>query len=107
MKAVMEQFPSLILITQHFIGLMQKENETQFVASWIFSQVKGGIPPEQIGIFVRSDLELKRATSAIDLAKLDYHVISPKKSSKQDCIVCGTMHDAKGLEFRKRRGYGM
>lgn len=77
-----------------------KEDETRFVASWISSQFEAGISPEQIGIFVRSDLELKRAKSAIESANLDHHVISPKKSSEQNCVVCGTMHDAKGLEFR-------
>lgn len=59
-----------------------------------------GIPADQIAIFVRSADELPRARAIADAAELPYRTITSGKPYTDASALVGTMHLAKGLEFR-------
>jgi mRNA-degrading endonuclease RelE of RelBE toxin-antitoxin system len=76
------------------------ESEAQSVASWLCDLVDEGLAPEEVGIFVRSGKELDRAKLAAKTADLPTIVLDEKVATKTGHISVGTMHLAKGLEFR-------
>ena len=59
-----------------------------------------GVRPEEIGVFVRSDLEIIRAKMAVENAKLECHLLSPHMNTQYNRVSVGPMHLAKGLEFK-------
>lgn len=59
-----------------------------------------GVMPHEIGIFVRSGAHLPRARSAADQASILYRVLDDTLPSSGSAASIGTMHLAKGLEFR-------
>lgn len=73
-------------------------SEIATVASRVRQLVDGGIRPAEIGVFVRSEDQLSRARAAVRKAGL-----TPRGLSEEDApneVLVGTMHLAKGLEFR-------
>jgi hypothetical protein len=76
------------------------EAERAGVAIWISSRLKEGLLPHEIGVFVRSDHELDRATAAVKQAGADALVLGEDVDTEPGKIAIGTMHLAKGLEFR-------
>jgi mRNA-degrading endonuclease RelE of RelBE toxin-antitoxin system len=77
-----------------------EENERLDVAKWIVMNLKEGLDPEEIGIFVRSSAELARARAVT--IQLDSKIIelSDRIEDRTGRISIGTMHLAKGLEFK-------
>ena len=59
-----------------------------------------GVVPHEIGIFVRSDAELDRARAAISKAGLPFKMVDEHVETASGRMSIGTMHLAKGLEFR-------
>jgi superfamily I DNA/RNA helicase len=57
-------------------------------------------PPHEIGVFVRSNRELRRARNAIKRAGVQPVDLSDKIEITPGRLSIGTMHLAKGLEFR-------
>ncbi len=76
------------------------EDEAEAVSSWIKTQIARDIPPSEIGIFVRSDDELARARQAIRLADQTPLELSDRVEDRTGRISMGSMHLAKGLEFK-------
>jgi superfamily I DNA/RNA helicase len=76
------------------------EEEIDAVSAWLKDQVSGGVRPHEVGIFVRSSSELPRAQAAADRAGLSYRVLDDKLAPTDGAASIGTMHLAKGLEFR-------
>lgn len=76
------------------------EEEIQAVARWISDQIKEGIAPHEIGIFIRSDAELKRSIAAVEKAGIPYKILDEHVETTGNHISICTMHLAKGLEFR-------
>lgn len=74
--------------------------ERDAAVAFIHRSLEDGIPPEQIAIFVRSLAELPRARAIAEAAALPHRTVSSRKSSDDTAAVVGTMHLAKGLEFR-------
>jgi hypothetical protein len=74
--------------------------EAATVASWIVERSAEGLAPGEVGVFVRSDAEIKRATLAVEEAGLPFAVLDEKMRPKHGSVSVGTMHLAKGLEFR-------
>jgi superfamily I DNA/RNA helicase len=74
--------------------------ERDAVAAWLRAQVDAGVRPSEIGVFVRSDAQLARACSAAATAGLVYRGLDSVADSDAASIALGTMHTAKGLEFR-------
>ena len=58
-------------------------------------------PPEEIGVFVRSADELSRARKAVKEAGQTPLELSDRVEDRAGRIAIGTMHLAKGLEFRQ------
>lgn len=56
--------------------------------------------PHEIGVFVRSELELPRAQASIDAAGLKNRVLGKDMVTEEGYVSVTTMHLAKGLEFR-------
>ncbi len=80
--------------------LPSAEEEGAAVAEWLAERRSEGMAPHEIGVFVRSEAEVERALAAVRLAGLDAAVIDGSRSTGRGEVVVGTMHLAKGLEFR-------
>jgi superfamily I DNA/RNA helicase/mRNA-degrading endonuclease RelE of RelBE toxin-antitoxin system len=77
-----------------------EDEETAMVAAWIQARLQEGIVPHEIGIFVRSDQELPRAQTAALAAGAAFRVLDEHIETRPGQISLGTMHLAKGLEFK-------
>ena len=64
------------------------------------TQIKAGLVPHEIGLFVRSLAELDRAVAANKEAGLPCKVLDEHVETASGHVSIGTMHLAKGLEFR-------
>jgi superfamily I DNA/RNA helicase len=58
------------------------------------------VPPHEIGVFVRSSGQLRRARTTVKAAGLTAVELSEKVEVTAGRVSIGTMHLAKGLEFR-------
>jgi superfamily I DNA/RNA helicase len=76
------------------------EREIQGVADWIGKTVADGIAPAEIGVFVRSNDQLARARAAVKAAGHTQMELSERIEQPQGRIAIGTMHLAKGLEYK-------
>ena len=75
-------------------------DEIAGVVGWIRDRLIDGLAPHEIGIFVRSPAQLPRAERAATEASLPYHILDSRISTTTNEASLGTMHLAKGLEFR-------
>lgn len=74
--------------------------EIKALAQWLRAQVQEGIAPERIAVFARSlKLLQERVQPAVAAAELDFSDLT-KDAVEDGTIAIGTMHRAKGLEFR-------
>ncbi|MYB40892.1 MAG: AAA family ATPase [Chloroflexi bacterium] len=76
------------------------EEEAVTIAEWIEARTREGVPLDEIGIFVRSEAELERARAAIEAAGLTAARLGGGSEVAPGHAAIGTMHLAKGLEFR-------
>jgi hypothetical protein len=76
------------------------EVEIGAVAKFIGEAVTSGIAPSEIGVFVRSRDQLDRARAAVKKADFGVLELSGGTEAQVDRIAVGTMHLAKGLEFK-------
>jgi superfamily I DNA/RNA helicase/mRNA-degrading endonuclease RelE of RelBE toxin-antitoxin system len=76
------------------------KQEIEGLALWLFEAVEDGIEPDEIGIFVRSPEELPRARSVVKDAGQTSLELSDRVEERDGRISIGTMHLAKGLEFK-------
>ena len=74
--------------------------EAEAVGRWITQRLGEGCQPHEIGVFVRSDAELKRARAALKIAGARSIELSDKVEVEDGSVAISTMHFAKGLEFR-------
>lgn len=74
--------------------------ELQAVATWLRSVVNHRVQPHEIGLFVRSSDEIKRATAAVEAAGFTSRVLDERVDIRPGAVNVATMHLAKGLEFR-------
>ncbi|MCP4668904.1 MAG: UvrD-helicase domain-containing protein [Deltaproteobacteria bacterium] len=74
--------------------------ENEGVAIWIHEVIDRGIEPEEIGIFVRSNNELFRARAVVKHVGQKLLELSDRVEERDGRISIGTMHLAKGLEFK-------
>jgi superfamily I DNA/RNA helicase len=77
-----------------------EDEEIKFVAAWLEGLLKDGIPAQEIGVFVRSDKEIPRAELAVQGSGATAEILDESVEVITDRISIGTMHFAKGLEFR-------
>ena len=77
-----------------------ESEERQAVAAWLRERREEGVASREIGVFVRSANQLDRARSAVRDAELGFNVLDENGRKRNDAAAIGTMHLAKGLEFR-------
>lgn len=76
------------------------DHECRVVGNWIMDRLKEGCAPSEVGVFVRSDAELKRARVAVKAAGARAVELNDKVEVENGAVAISTMHFAKGLEFR-------
>jgi superfamily I DNA/RNA helicase len=76
------------------------DQERVGVAGWISDHLEDGMEPHEIGVFVRSERELKRAREVVKAAGVPLVELSDAMEAAPGRVAIGTMHLAKGLEFR-------
>jgi superfamily I DNA/RNA helicase len=76
------------------------EQEAEAVCAWITGRVEQGVQPHEIGVFVRSTRELRRVRAMVKRAGVPAIELSDKIEITPGKLSIGTMHLAKGLEFR-------
>lgn len=74
--------------------------EIRGVADWISARLREDFLPHEIAVFVRSPEELCRATDAVKNAGVAHSVLNEVVDTPKEHVAVGTMHLAKGLEFR-------
>ena len=77
-----------------------EQAETEMVVHWLRARVSDGLDLEEISVFVRSHEQLDRAMAAVKHAGLQNAVLDGGMGAIDGAITVGTMHLAKGLEFR-------
>jgi hypothetical protein len=76
------------------------EAEIARVADWLRQRAAEGVAPEEMAVFVRSPVQLGRARAAVERGGLPANVLDERVETVHGSIAIGTMHLAKGLEFR-------
>ena len=76
------------------------EDEGAAIAGWLGERIAEGIQPHEIGVFVRSRAEMRRAAIAVQAADLKHVELDETLGGADGHVAIGTMHLAKGLEFR-------
>ena len=77
-----------------------ESDEIEAVGAWIAARGEEGVLPHEIGVFVRLAGQLDRAQAAADRAGIPVKVLDDHVETASGHLSIGTMHLAKGLEFR-------
>ena len=77
-----------------------EEAESSAVSEWLTAGISEGLQPSEISVFVRSMDQIKRAVAAVKRSHLPYSILDEDMDAEEGCLTVGTMHLAKGLEFR-------
>jgi hypothetical protein len=80
--------------------LPSQAEEIKTVSGWLATQLKEGLSPHELGVFVRSTAQLDRAKAALKAAGVSYKVLDDNVETTSGHVSLSTMHLAKGLEFR-------
>ena len=76
------------------------DDETEAIADWLRARQREGYAPQAIGVFVRSLEQIERALSAVRAAGMRAVQLDDGSGGVPGSVAVGTMHLAKGLEFR-------
>ena len=82
------------------VVLGNMEAEEAEVAKWLEARQKEGVQPHEMGVFVRSSEQLDRATTAATKSRIPFRILDDNVETMAGHLSVGTMHLAKGLEFR-------
>ena len=80
--------------------LTSADEESVCIAQWLRTRQNEGYEPHEMGVFVRSNAQLKRAIRSIEDAGLSAVRLNTHPGGVSGSVAVGTMHLAKGLEFR-------
>ena len=80
--------------------LPSPDEETAVIAEWLKARGQEGCTPHEMGVFVRSKAELDRAIAAVEAAGYSAVDLAQHAGGVTGNVAVGTMHLAKGLEFR-------
>ena len=81
-------------------SLNSEDEEIKSVGDWVAELAKAGLLLHELGLFVRSGAQLGRARAAAKAAGLAFKVLDEHVETASGHVSIGTMHLAKGLEFR-------
>jgi superfamily I DNA/RNA helicase len=76
------------------------DEEIANASAWIADRLADGCAAHEIGVFVRSEAQLNRAIRTAEAAKLPHKVLDEHMQVPTGFASIGTMHLAKGLEFK-------
>ena len=76
------------------------KDETEAIAGWLRAREGEGYAPHAIGVFVRSSKQIERALTAVRAAGMRAVQLDGGFGGVSGSVAVGTMHLAKGLEFR-------
>lgn len=76
------------------------EEEIEVVADWLKARAAEGIAAHETGVFVRSAAQMDRAKAAMNDSGIPFKVLDENVETVSGKASIGTMHLAKGLEFR-------
>ncbi len=76
------------------------EAECAAVAEWLKQRTQEGVLPHEIGVFIRSAAEMDRARAAVAAVGLAGKILDEHVDTTSGYVSIGSMHLAKGLEFR-------
>lgn len=76
------------------------DEEIAKLGDWVKQQVEAGLAPREIGLIARTDELLERARRACSMAGQSTQTLTEALTLNERAIAIGTMHLAKGLEFR-------
>jgi superfamily I DNA/RNA helicase len=82
------------------VACKKAKEERDCVARWISACLQEGCQPHEIGVFVRSEAQMERARAALKAAATPSFDLNNENEVSEGRIAVGTMHTAKGLEFR-------
>jgi superfamily I DNA/RNA helicase/mRNA-degrading endonuclease RelE of RelBE toxin-antitoxin system len=74
--------------------------EIAAVADWLKARIAEGVTPQEIGVFVRSEQEIPRASAALSAAQIPCAILDKRILLTEGAAAVSTMSLAKGLEFR-------
>lgn len=74
--------------------------EIAATAKWLQGLLGAGVSPSEVGVFVRSNQELERAFAAVEAAGHRARLLDDRVTPAAGSVSVGTMHLAKGLEFK-------
>ena len=77
-----------------------EKEELEAAAHWVDARLSDGLKPREIAIIVRDPALLPRARAVAEHAACDIQTLTESLSPVDERICIGTMHLAKGLEFR-------
>src|SRR5438270_11025123 len=77
-----------------------RDQEAAAVGKWLGARIAEDVAPHEIGVFVRASGQLRRASAAVKSGGISAVELSDKVETSEGRISIGTMHLAKGLEFR-------
>ena len=80
--------------------LKSESEEAKAVALWLKEVAKSGLLPHECGQFVRPEAQVDRAKAAATKAGIPSRVLDEHVETASGFLSIGTMHLAKGLEFR-------
>jgi superfamily I DNA/RNA helicase len=76
------------------------QKEIEAISQWLRDRSAEGYKAHEIGVFVRSAAELERALEAVGSSGFKYRILDAHLDILNGHASIGTMHMAKGLEFR-------
>ena len=77
-----------------------EDSENKAVGDWLTARAGDGLRPYELSVFVRSSEQINRAVQAANHSGLPFAVLDEDAGTPEDAVTIGTMHLAKGLEFR-------
>ena len=80
--------------------LGSEDAECATVKEWLTARISEGLQPGEISVFVRSLDQISRAAQAAEHSAIPYVVLDDEMEATEDRLSIGTMHLAKGLEYR-------
>ena len=80
-------------------ALETEAEEFEAVGKWLAEEAEAGVVPHEFGVFVRSAAQIERARAAVGAAG-PFKVLDEHVDTTSGHVSIGTMHLAKGLEFR-------
>ena len=80
--------------------LEDEDSECDAVSNWLNARILEGLQPGEVSVFVRSIDQICRAEAAVERSGLPYTVLDEDVEAADGRVAVGTMHLAKGLEFR-------